>query len=93
MFYGAQGSAYVVAYPGPRALNVYPPPPPPGGPVPGEENVPGEDGGRARSAVEQAPGGSGPVAPGEAEDFMNVRAGADEMAGMMGGMGFGGGDE
>ena len=67
-------------------------PPPPGG-IPGEESIPGEDGGRARSAVEQAPGGSGPVAPGEAEDFMNVRAGADEMAGMMGGMGFGGGDE
>jgi hypothetical protein len=59
--------------------------------VPGEEPIPGEDGGRARSAVEQAPGGSGSVAPGEAEDFMNVRAGADEMAGMMGAMGGGSG--
>lgn len=59
-------------------------------PVPGEENNPGGD--RARSAVEQAPGGSGEVAPGEAEDFMNVRAGADEMAGFAGAMG-GGFDE
>ena len=65
---------------------------PPG--APGQAPPPGEGGDRARSAVEQAPEGSGPVAPGEAEDFMNVRAGADEMAGMMGGMGgFGGEDE
>ena len=60
---------------------------------PGGENNPGGD--RARSAVEQAPGGSGEVAPGEAEDFMSVRAGADEMAGFAGAMGggFGGEDE
>ena len=70
-------------------------PPTPGQPgtIPGEENNPGEDGGRARSAVEQAPGGSGEVAPGEAEDFMNVRAGADEMAGFAGAMGGFGGED
>lgn len=57
----------------------------PGAPGSPPGNVPGED--RARSAVEQAPGGSGEVAPGEAEDFMSVRAGADEMAGEFGAMG------
>lgn len=57
-----------------------------GQPPPG--NVPGEESGdRPRSAVEQAPGGSGEVAPGEAEDFMSVRQGADEEAAMLGAMG------
>lgn len=56
----------------------------PGGAAPGAKAPPG---GEPRSAVEQAPGGSGPMAPGEGEDFMNVRGGADEMAAMMGAQG------
>lgn len=59
---------------------------PPGG---GGEPPPG---GAPRSAVEQAPGGSGPMAPGEGEEFMAVRGQADEMAAMMGAQG-GGYDE
>lgn len=44
-------------------------------------------GDRARSATEQSGQGStGDVVPGEAEEFMNVRQGADEMAGAAGGM-------
>lgn len=35
---------------------------------------------RIRSALEQSSGGSGEMAPGEGEDFMSVRQGADEMA-------------
>jgi hypothetical protein len=38
-----------------------------------------------RSAVEQAPGGSGPMAQGEGEAFTDVRNQADNMAAMMGG--------
>lgn len=49
-------------------------------------------GDRPRSATEQAAGGGGPPVEGEADDFMTVREGADDMAGMMGGMG-GGFDE
>jgi hypothetical protein len=66
---------------------------PPGAPpgIPGGESIPGGD--RARSATEQAPGGGGEPVPGEAEDFMSVRQGADDMAGMMGAMGGGFGDE
>ena len=79
----------VVPLPMPPMMPGMPGAPAPGA-TPGEENNPGGD--RARSAVEQAPGGSGEVAPGEAEDFMNVRAGADEMAGFAGAMG-GGFDE
>jgi hypothetical protein len=57
----------------------------PGGPPPSAPD-------RARSATEQAAGGGGEPVEGEAEDFMSVRQGADDMAGMMGGMG-GGFDE
>jgi hypothetical protein len=41
---------------------------------------------RIRSALEQAGGMVGEMAPGEGEDFMNVRAQGDELAGMLGGM-------
>jgi hypothetical protein len=58
-------------------------PPPPGSPP----------GGAPRSAVEQAAGGSGPMAPGEGEDFMNVRAGADDMAAQAGAQGGYGGEQ
>ncbi len=40
---------------------------------------------RIRSAVEQAGGGSGEMQPGEGEEFQDVRAQADDMAGQMGG--------
>lgn len=57
---------------------------------PGAEEAPG---GQPRSAVEQAPGGAPEgAAPGEAEDFMNVRQEADEYAAMLGAQG-GYGDE
>jgi hypothetical protein len=55
------------------------PPPgasPPGAPLPGD---------RVRSAVEQVGGEPGFAAPGEGEDFMQVRDEADAMAAMMGG--------
>lgn len=57
----------------------------PGGmPPPGGQPPPG---GRMRSAVEQADGmGNVEAQPGEAEDFMEVRANADDMAGDMGGL-------
>lgn len=57
----------------------------PGGPM-GAMGAMQESGDRMRSAVEQAEGGQ-PVEtqPGESEDFMAVRAGADDMAGNMGG--------
>ena len=48
-----------------------------------------EQGDRARSALEQLGGMMGPgaeAAPGEAEDFMDVRSGADDMAAMLGGL-------
>lgn len=74
--------------------------PGPGGPQgmpgmgPGGPGGPGgPPGGEPRSAVEQAAGGSGPMAPGEGEEFMGVRAGADEMAAMMGAQGGGEGGE
>lgn len=41
---------------------------------------------RVRSALEQAGGVMGEMAPGEGEDFMNARAQGDELAGMLGGM-------
>jgi hypothetical protein len=59
---------------------------PPGG---GGGPPPGQD---PRSAVEQAPGGSGEMAPGEGEAFMGVRQQADEMAAQAGAQG-GYGDE
>lgn len=52
-----------------------------GGP-PGQPGQPPQE---PRSAVEQAPGGSDQMAPGEGEMFGEVRAGADELAGMLGG--------
>lgn len=61
-----------------------------GGPPPGGAVPPGQD---PRSAVEQAPGGSGEMAPGEGEAFMEVRGGADQMAAEVGAMGGYGGDE
>lgn len=59
----------------------------PGAPPPGPP--PSAPGGEPRSAVEQAPGGpeGSSMAPGEAEDFMGVRAEADDMAAMMGAAG------
>lgn len=60
---------------------------PPGMPGQPPQLPPGAEPDRARSAVEQAEGGSGEVAPGEAEDFMNVRSEADDMAAMLGGAG------
>lgn len=57
-------------------------PPGMGGPQP----QPGME--EPRSAVEQAPGGSGEMAPGEGEAFGEVREGADEMAAQMGGAGY-----
>ena len=62
---------------------------PMGPPQPGQmPGVQAEQGDRMRSALEQV-GGAGSVEaqPGEAEDFMEVRAGADDMAGEMGQMG------
>lgn len=56
-----------------------------GGPPPGPPQIPGQEGDRVRSAVEQALAGSGEMAPGEGEEFMDVRNQADQMAGMMGG--------
>lgn len=50
---------------------------PPSGAGPSEGQAP-------RSAVEQAPGGSGEMAPGEGEAFGEVREGADEMAAVQG---------
>jgi hypothetical protein len=49
---------------------------PPGAALPGV----GPLGGDPRSAVEQAPGGSGEMAPGEGEDFAAIRGEADMMA-------------
>lgn len=46
------------------------------------QQAPGD---RPRSAVEQAAGGSGEMAPGEGEDFGEVRMQADDMAGYLGG--------
>ncbi len=58
---------------------------PGGGGPPGAPPQAGQPpGGEPRSAVEQAPGGSGPMAPGEGEDFNQMRAGADAMAGSFG---------
>ena len=50
------------------------PPPPQGGPPPAQ------DGGRVRSAMEQAGGAQGDMVPGEGGAFSEVRAGADQMA-------------
>ena len=75
-----------------RLIKPAPPMPgmPPGMAPPG---APGEmPGGEPRSAVEQAPGGSGEMAPGEGEAFNEVRAGADEMAAAQGAT-YGGGEE
>ena len=56
--------------------------------VPGaQEAMIGTGGDRVRSAVEQAAGGSGSMAPGEGGEFMGVREDADELAAMMGAMG------
>lgn len=57
-------------------------PPGPGAGPPGQP--PGAD---PRSAVEQAPGGTDQMVPGEGEAFGAVREGADEMAAMMGAQG------
>lgn len=65
-------------------------PPGAGGP-PGAAPPGAPPGGAPRSTVEQAPGGSGPMAPGEGGDHGEMRAGADQMAAMMGGAN--GGDE
>lgn len=67
-----------------------PPMGPPGmqGGPPGQPGQP--PGARPRSALEQVPGVGAEgveMAPGEGEDFMDVRMGADQMAAMMGGMG------
>lgn len=45
------------------------------------------EGDRIRSAAEQAPMGGIEATPGEGQDFMNVRQGADQMAAMIGSMG------
>jgi hypothetical protein len=68
--------------------------PGPGGGGPPGAGVPSQPGGDPRSAVEQAPGGQPGMdaAPGEAEEFMNVRGGADAMAALAGSTG-GYGDE
>jgi hypothetical protein len=64
------------------------PPGMPGMPMPGQP-VPGD---RPRSAVEQGGGEVGmDAAPGEAEDFMQVRSEADDLAAMQGGNNNGGG--
>lgn len=61
-----------------------------GPPSPGQmAGVQAEQGDRMRSAMEQTGGGM-EAQPGEAEDFMEVRANADDIAGQMGG-GVGGG--
>jgi len=73
-----------------------------GGPVPGmpmpgmggpqQMALPGMDGQRPRSAVEQGGGEVGmDAAQGEADEFMSVRSEADDMAALMGGMNNGGG--
>lgn len=59
-------------------------PPQPGQPPGGGGEPPG---GAPRSAVEQAPGGTDQMVPGEGEDMMGVREGADDMAAMMGAQG------
>ena len=60
-----------------------------GGPSGQSGMPPGAGPQEPRSATEQAPGGGGPMVPGEGEAFGEVRAGADQMAAQMGG--FGGG--
>lgn len=53
--------------------------------APGMAGPPGAEPQEPRSAVEQAPGGGmGEMAPGEGEEFMQVREGADQMAAAMG---------
>jgi hypothetical protein len=73
--------------------------PPPGEAQPGQQVAPdqmagvqAEQGDRLRSALEQVYGmeGAGDAQPGEAEDFAQVRQGADQMAAQMGGMQGGG---
>lgn len=59
------------------------------GMMPQQAPAPGSMPQDPRSAVEQAPGGSGEMAPGEGEAFGEVRAGADDMAAMMGAYGGG----
>lgn len=67
-------------------------PPPPGQPgQPPQAGAP--PGGAPRSTVEQAPGGSGPMAPGEGEAHGEVRAGADAMAAQYGANGGAGNDQ
>lgn len=59
--------------------------PMPGMPPPGQPGIPGQIGQDPRSATEQIPGGNGmDMQPGEGQDFMNVRQGADEMAAQQG---------
>ena len=55
---------------------------PPGG-APGG---PPDTGDRVRSSLEAVQGAGAEMAPGEGEEFMNVRSNADELAGMMGEM-------
>jgi hypothetical protein len=60
-----------------------------GPPMPGQ--APGQGPQEPRSATEQAPGGGGPMVPGEGEAFGAVRQNADAMAAMLGaGGGYGG---
>ena len=60
---------------------------PPGmpGAMPGQAGMPpGQEGDRVRSAVEQAGGEQGEMAPGEGEAFADTRAEADEIAALLG---------